>query len=84
MVTTEVMPREINPKLTEAFLLSQSAVLDASVLWHDGNLYAYVTVDEGSEIRPVDLQRECVEVLGLHQTPRNIKLMRGRTFARVA
>jgi len=38
------MPRGIDPKVTEVYLLHCLEVLDASVIWHDGALRAFVTV----------------------------------------
>ena len=75
----EVMPKGINPKLTEQFLLSCPEVLDASVLWSDGALFAFVTVGEQEDITPIEIQGNCMDHIGLHQTPRVIKLMRAGT-----
>lgn len=68
------MPRKINPKLTEQYLLGLEDVVDASVWWHDGNLCACVTVLDSSVVESRDFQVQCMETLGLHQTPRNIML----------
>ncbi|MBL8047578.1 MAG: hypothetical protein JNJ45_02745 [Chthonomonas sp.] len=80
MTHSEVVPRGISLRLTEDFLLSRPQVLEASVLWADGCMHAYVTVAEGEEITTKQLQSECMDAIGLHQTPRNLKLM--RTYSR--
>lgn len=73
--------RGIDPKLTESFLLSQPAVVDASVWFSNGDLHAHVTViDEYAGTRR-ELQAACMEQLGLHQTPRDILLIQARPRA---
>jgi hypothetical protein len=66
------MPRGIDPKLTESYLMNLVGVVDASVWWHEGTLNAYVTVLDDSPLKPVDYQTCCMEDLGLHQTPNRI------------
>ena len=69
------MPKGINPKLTEEYLLGINDVVDASVWWHKGDLCACVTViDEGS-LTDKGLQMQCLADLGIHQTPRAIRLL---------
>lgn len=85
MVQTDVMPRGVNPKVTEQFLLGISDdVLDASVLWFEGNLHAYVTVSEGVSFTRQEIQAKCLEELGMHQTPRMVTFMRARQRLRAA
>jgi hypothetical protein len=84
MVQVDVMPRGINPKITEQYLLSLNDVLDASVLWCEGDLHAYITVPEDEVMSRGDIQKSCMEELGLHQTPRQITFMRARTRLRAA
>ncbi len=73
-----VMPRTVDPKITEQFLVGVSDVLDASVWWHEGDLRACVTVRDPDHISSRELQRECLENLGLHQTPREITMVQAR------
>lgn len=76
MELNEVLPRGINLRLTEEFLLSRPQVLEASVLWSDGKIHAFVTVSEDEQITTGELQYACMESIGLHQTPKTVKLMR--------
>jgi len=79
MPTLTVMPKGINPRLTEQYLLSMTEVIDASVMWSEGVLHAYVTVPDDLPVSRHALQSRCMEELGLHQTPRVITFMRART-----
>ncbi len=81
MVTARAMPRGINPKLTEEFLLSMTDVADASVFWLDGDLRASVTVIDDDLLGVADIQKLCMDELGLHQTPRSITLYRAKNRA---
>ncbi len=74
------MPR-FDPKRTEQFLLTQSGVLDASVWMRTDELNAHVTVDAFAEVDSRDLQRACLETLGIHQTPRRILLLKAHPLA---
>ena len=69
------MPKGVNPKLTEEYLMGINDVVDASVYWHEGDLCACVTVAEQGNISDKTLQMRCLEDLGLHQTPRAITLL---------
>ncbi|HVL39531.1 MAG TPA: hypothetical protein VM328_09095 [Fimbriimonadaceae bacterium] len=71
----------IDPKQTEAFLLSQPEVLDASVWLTSGQLQAHVTVSDEARIDRRSLQRACLDELGLHQTPAEILLIQARARA---
>lgn len=73
--------RGIDPKLTENFLLGQPEVLDASVWFSHGNLVAHVTVCDEVDITHRTLQEACMNELGLHQTPREIRLIFARLRA---
>ncbi len=73
--------RGIDPKLTENFLLSQPDVLDASVWFTQGNLLAHVTVLDEVGLNARALQSACLEELGVHQTPREIRLIAARPRA---
>lgn len=85
-VDHSVMPRGIDPKLTEAYLMHCHDVLDASVIWHQGELRAFVTIQDDDAVDDRLLQRRCLEDLGLHQTPRAITLILAhpRTRSRAA
>ena len=63
---------QINPKVTESFLLMQPDVLDASVWLSDGRMHAHVTVHDESNLSSGALKLVCAEELGLHQTPAEI------------
>lgn len=71
----------IDPKLTENFLLSQPEVLDASVWFSQGSLLAHVTVCDETTVNHRALQAACMDELGLHQTPREIRLIHARPRA---
>lgn len=72
MAHAVVIPRKADPKLTESYLLNLVGVIDASVFWSKGDLNAHVTVLGDTPFESVDVQRCCMEDLGLHQTPRNV------------
>ena len=71
----------VDPALTERFLLSQPDVVNASVSFLDGELRAHVTVLDEAPTDGRRLQAACMDVLGLHQTPRNILLSHARPKA---
>lgn len=74
MAHTMPMPRGVDPKLTESYLMNIIGVVDASVWWQDGEMNAYVTVLDESLFSARDFKNCCMEDLGLHQTPKNITL----------
>lgn len=67
------LPKGIDPKLTEHFLLDTPGVADASVWWSEGDLFAYVRAYDGA-LSEADLRSRCLNDLGLHQTPNQITL----------
>ena len=69
------MPRGVNPKLTERYLLGVDDVLDASVWWHGDGLRACVVVSDEQDLADKDLQSLCMSDLGLHQTPKAITMV---------
>lgn len=73
--------RGIDPKLTECFLLTQPDVVDASVWFSQGNLVAHVTVFDEADVNGRSLQALCMDELGVHQTPREIRLSMARPRA---
>lgn len=73
--------RGIDPKLTESFLLTQPDVLDASVWFSRGDLLAHVTVFDENDVNSRSLQALCLDELGVHQTPREIRLSQARPRA---
>lgn len=80
MVQAIPIPKGVDPKLTESYLLEIPEVLDASVWWSDGSLFAHVTtIDSGLSERSI--QRACLDELGPHQTPRQVTLIAARSFA---
>jgi hypothetical protein len=70
-----MVPKGIDPKQTENFLLTLPEVLDASVWFADQGLMAHVTVTGDKSITARKLQSECMHRLGLHQTPREVYLI---------
>jgi hypothetical protein len=84
MILDESRRFAIDLKKTEEYLLDQPGVLDASVWWSRGEMYAQVTVLENHSVDPQGLQRACLETLGAHQTPRNLTLMIARLVTRAA
>ena len=77
--TAVVQPHPgIRPGLTEAVLCAQEGVHEACVSFQDGELSARVTVDAEAAWTPRELQRICMDELGLHQTPRRLLLVAGR------
>lgn len=63
---------------TETFLRSIPEVLDASVWWGQGMLQAQVTLQDSNPVDRRYIQRLCMDSLGLHQTPREIRVVRRR------
>lgn len=78
------MPRSIDPKLTENYLMSLVGVIDASVWWQEDHLHAHVTVLDASPIAAKQFKSCCMEDLGLHQTPTSLTIEQRRGFLRVA
>lgn len=72
---------QLDPKVTEAFLLSFPDVLDASVWMGDHELAAHVSLHEHSALGEADLRRACAQELGLLQAPRSISLSVARLRA---
>lgn len=71
----------IDPQLTRNFLLSQPAVIDATVWYQLGKLHAEVAVSDARSASPSELQNRCVAVLGALQAPKEIRLIRVRSSA---
>lgn len=69
------MRRTRDPKLTEAFLLQQDGVLDASVWFQKDALRAHVTPVSHSAVCSVALREACVEGLGEAQAPESILIV---------
>ncbi len=66
------MRRTSDPKRTEAFLLGQDGVLDASVWYGKDGLRAHVTPVSTHAVCAVALRKACAEGLGEAQTPESI------------
>lgn len=71
----------IDPQLTRNFLLSQPAVIDATVWYQRGKLHAEVAVVDARSASPSELQSRCAVELGALQAPKEIKLVRVRPAA---
>ncbi|MBX7131916.1 MAG: hypothetical protein K1X67_04465 [Fimbriimonadaceae bacterium] len=74
------IPKGVDPKLTENYLLDIPTVTDASVWWSDGRLYAHVTTFD-PQLTESDLKHDCLSDIGIHQTPQQITLVAERSFA---
>lgn len=70
-----MIPKGVNPKRTENFLLTLPDVVDASVWYGDEGLMAHVTVCGDQSLTSRRIQSECMNELGLHQTPREVFLI---------
>lgn len=70
------MTEGIHPLLTQEFLMTQPEVVSADVWFHQGELTADVVIEAGCRADERELQRACLESLGLHQTPRRIRMAR--------
>lgn len=81
MALDQSIPRGIDIRLTEQYLLGMADVLDASVWWSDGALNAHVTIAEDSSLERRHIQAACMTDLGIHQTPRAVKLVMRRRYA---
>ncbi len=65
----------------ERFLLGMPDVLAASAWVSDGSTLASVTLSDQSDLTPKSIQRECMEELGLHMTPRHVLVELSRPIA---
>lgn len=81
MALEQGMPKGINVKLTERYLMGMADVLDASVWWSNGQLNAFVTVVDDSDLSRRNIQAACMNDLGVHQTPRTLELVMKRKLA---
>jgi hypothetical protein len=80
-VTSATVYAFVDPRATEAFLLNQPDVLDASVWLSEGRLRAHVTVHEECSWSSRALRIACAEFLGLHQAPEDIQILSARRRA---
>lgn len=69
------MRRTSDPKRTEAFLLGQDGVLDASVWYGGERLQAHVTTVSDYAVCAVALQKACVDGLGEANAPESILVL---------
>ena len=72
---------QVDPKLTEVFLLHIPAVVQASVWMRNGVMSAHVVVHDDSGITARSLKASIAEELGLHQTPYEITVSQARLRA---
>ena len=66
------MRRAADPRLTEAFLMQQDGIRDASVWYRGDRLQAHVTPVSHYAVCEVELRAACVEGLGEGQAPESI------------
>ncbi len=74
MAVTMSLPKGINPKLTETYLMNLVGVVDASVWWEDGGLSAHVVVLDDAPFDQRTMKSCCMQDLGLHQTPKSLTI----------
>jgi hypothetical protein len=74
-------PRGVDPFLTKRFLSVLEGVTEAQVWWYEGHLEACVVLLDQVQYTPREIQRMCMENLGLHQTPRKLFIKRVRDKA---
>ncbi len=67
---------DLDPCLTQSFLLSHEGILDATVWMAKGTLLSRIVVCEHFTASEFDLQKACQKKLGLEQTPRMILMER--------
>ena len=72
---------QIDPKVTEQYLLTQPDVVDASVWFEQGEMRAHVTLLDTSGLTPHELRLQCACELGVHLTPRHFVCLNGRPKA---
>ena len=70
-----MIPKGIDPKRTERFLMELPEVVDASVWFGEQGMLAHVTVCGDQCMTARKIQSECMNKLGLHQTPREVYLI---------
>lgn len=66
------MRRKLDPKRTEAFLLEQDGILDASVWFSGDHLEAHVTPAPHYAVCSISLRNACIAGLGEAQAPESI------------
>lgn len=70
-----MIPKGVNPKLTEQFLMNLPDVVDASVWYSETGLMAHVTISGDPSLTSRKIQAQCLNELGVHQTPRELYLI---------
>lgn len=73
--------RQVDPKITEQYLLTQPGVVDASVWFESGVMCAHVTLLDTSELGPHELRLQCACELGIHLTPKQFICLNARPKA---
>lgn len=73
--------RQIDPKVTEQYLLTQPDVVDASVWFEHGEMMAHVTLLDSGSISAKELRIQCACELGLHLTPKHFVCLQARPKA---
>lgn len=69
---------QVDPKVTEQYLLTQPDVVDASVWFEQGEMHAHVTLLDSALVTARDLRILCACELGLHHTPRDFVCLSAR------
>ncbi len=70
-----MVPKGVDPKRTENFLMELPDVVDASVWFSDTGLMAHVTVCGDVSMTARKIQSACLHGLGVHQTPKEVYLI---------
>ncbi len=73
--------RQVDPKVTEQYLLTQPDVVDASVWFEQGEMRAHVTLLDTSGWTPYELRLQCACELGIQHTPKHFVCLNARPRA---
>jgi hypothetical protein len=79
MRATVFADREVDPKVTEEFLMTQESVVDASVWLDRGRLRAHVTLAADARWNRESLRRACASQVGTLNTPEEFLFLPHRT-----
>ena len=65
---------DVDPRVTEQFLLNQEEVMDASVWLDRLGLHAHITPTPGTNVDTKKLMTVCAALIGVKQTPEDIQV----------
>lgn len=81
IVDNAVIVQQVDPKVTEQYLLTQPDVLDASVWFEHGEMRAHVTLLDCAVVTARELRILCACELGLMHTPKEFVCLCARPKA---